>query len=101
MSSMLLKEHIFYPVFIAHNQKIGVSGFLNEMISSSSCLMGRFPEEVGSFEECAHGGRGLSCRDKDDYGEFFRRAAVDRLTVQSSMIKGLCLTETIFSGEIR
>ena len=34
--------------------------------SGSLCLMGWFAEEVGSFQECAHGGGQLSGGGQDD-----------------------------------
>lgn len=62
-------------------------------------LMGRFAEEVGGFQEGAHGGRELRGSGQDDAEEVFRCTAIGGLAFAST-IKGLCPAEDILFREI-
>jgi hypothetical protein len=61
--------------------------------------MGQFTEEVGGFQERAHGGGELRGSGQDNAEEFFRCTAIGRLTFPLA-IKGLRPAEHVFLGEI-
>lgn len=69
------------------------------VFTSSLRLMGRLAEEVGGFQECAHGDGELRGGGQDDAEEFFRRTTIGRLAFPPA-IKGLRPAEKIFFGEM-
>ena len=68
-------------------------------LAGGSRLLCRFAEEIGGFQEGAHGGGELRGRGQDDTEEIFCRTAIGGLAFAST-IKGLCPAENILFGRI-